>query len=228
MFSKFGFLVIVLKNYCWYKLFSRLRVLKNTKENANNINYNNLISFYMEEITVFTCIFLTLFLEGKSKGAYITWGIKKKVDEKIKATYFIKSPEDLYKFLPINRVLLNQVTQLNSFLEITATMDGLEYIPYFTGYKTHFFLRKIASKMFDLKFPPVLKMAISMPRETYLHLATLDSTGGSSAQMRRIWVAGFTSLLTLSPSCPAIPNLEYCWAYVALLRSTVTWDVDEP
>jgi hypothetical protein len=62
----------------------------------------------------------------------------------------------------------------------------------------HFFLQKIASKIqvrlileinkkcpvFDLKFPPVLKMAIySMPRETYLYLATMDSTGSSSAPM---------------------------------------------
>jgi hypothetical protein len=38
--------------------------------------------------------------------------------------------------------------------------------------------------MFDLKFPSVLKMAIySMLRETYLYLATLDSTGSSSATM---------------------------------------------
>jgi hypothetical protein len=38
--------------------------------------------------------------------------------------------------------------------------------------------------VFDLKFPPVLKMAIySTPQETYLYLATLDSTGSSSAPM---------------------------------------------
>ena len=77
----------------------------------------------------------------------------------------------------------------------------MQRLPYFTDYKTHFFLRKIASKIqahlklkinikcpvFNLKFPPVLKMAIySMLWETYLYLATLDSSGGSSAQMRRI------------------------------------------
>ena len=33
-----------------------------------------------------------------------------------------------------------------------------------------------------------------MPRETYLYLATLDSSGGSSAQMRRILVAGIQKL----------------------------------
>ena len=45
--------------------------------------------------------------------------------------------------------------------------------------------------MFDLKFPPVLKMAIySMPREPI----SLDSSGGSNAQMRRIWVAGIHKL----------------------------------
>ena len=71
--------------------------------------------------------------------------------------------------------------------------------------------------MFHLKFPPVLKMAIyTMPRETYLHLATLDSTGGSSAQMRRIWVAGIHKLVsaphpkprTLSSLCCVIA--VYC------------------
>ena len=45
--------------------------------------------------------------------------------------------------------------------------------------------------MFDLKFSPVLKMVIfSMPQDIYLYLATLDSSGGSNAQMRWIWVAG--------------------------------------
>ena len=63
--------------------------------------------------------------------------------------------------------------------------------------------------MFDLKFPPVLKMAIySLLRETYLYLATLDSTGGSSAQMRRIWVAGIHKLVnTVSlPPCHLKPR----------------------
>ena len=49
--------------------------------------------------------------------------------------------------------------------------------------------------MFDLKFMPDLKMAIySMLRETYLYLAPLDLTGGSSAQMQRMWVAGIHKL----------------------------------
>jgi hypothetical protein len=61
-----------------------------------------------------------------------------------------------------------------------------------------FFLKKLPPKfrcvlyskliqkcpVFDLKFPSVLKMAIySMLGETYLYLATLDSTGSSSAPM---------------------------------------------
>ena len=64
--------------------------------------------------------------------------------------------------------------------------------------------------MFDLKFLPVLKMAIySMLRETYLYLATLYSFGGSSAQMRRIWVAGIHKLVnTVSLPHPAITNPE--------------------
>jgi hypothetical protein len=33
-----------------------------------------------------------------------------------------------------------------------------------------------------------------MPRETYLYLATLHSTGSSSAPMRRTWVAGIHKL----------------------------------
>ena len=95
---------------------------------------------------------------------------------------------------------------------------------------THFFLRKIASKIqvrlilkinikcpvFGLKFPPVLKMAIySVPWETCLHLATLDSTGSRSAQMRRIWAVGIHKLAK-SPSCSAIPNPEQCRAYVVI------------
>ena len=84
-----------------------------------------------------------------------------------------------------------------------------DIVPYFTDYKTHFFFEKLPPKfrcvlysklklkcpVFDLKFLPVLKMAIySMLRETYLYLATLDSTGGSSAHMQRIWVAGIHKL----------------------------------
>ena len=44
-----------------------------------------------------------------------------------------------------------------------------------------------------------------MPQETYIHLATLDSTGGSSAQMRRIWVVGIHKLantVSLPPRQP--------------------------
>ena len=44
-----------------------------------------------------------------------------------------------------------------------------------------------------------------MLQETYLHLATLASTGGSSAQMRRIWVAGIHKLantVSLPPRHP--------------------------
>ena len=102
---------------------------------------------------------------------------------------------------------------------IRVDVDVLEKelkVPYFTDYKMQFFLRKIASKIqvrlileinikcpvFDLKFPPVLKMAIySMPQETYLYLATLDSIGSSSAPMRRIWVAGIHKL-TYTVSLP--------------------------
>ena len=91
-----------------------------------------------------------------------------------------------------------------------------------------FFFEKIASKInikspvSDLKFPPVLKMATySMPWETYLYLATLDSSGSSSALMLRTWVWGFTSLLTMSPSHPAITNPEQCLAYDVSLQSTV-------
>ena len=61
--------------------------------------------------------------------------------------------------------------------------------------------------MFDLKFPPVLKMAIySMLRETYLYLATWDSTGGSSAQMWWIWVAGIHKLANTVSLLPHHPK----------------------
>ena len=90
-------------------------------------------------------------------------------------------------------------------------------------YKTHFFLQKIDSKIqvhlileinikvpvFDLKFPPVLKIAIySMPWETYLYLATMDSTGSSSVEMQRIWVVGIHKLAyTVSlPPCHRKPR----------------------
>ena len=75
--------------------------------------------------------------------------------------------------------------------------------------------------MFDLKFPPVLKGAIySMPWETYLHLATLDSTDGNSAQMRRIWVVGIHKLANTVSLPPCQYKPEHCWTYDATLQST--------
>ena len=83
----------------------------------------------------------------------------------------------------------------------------------------------IRCTFFFEKLPPVLKMAIYlMLQETYLYLATLDSSGSSSAQMRWIWVVGIHKLantVSLSP-CPAITNPEQCrahWAYLASLQS---------
>ena len=74
--------------------------------------------------------------------------------------------------------------------------------------------------MFDLKFPPVLKMAIySMLQETYLYLATLDSTGGSSAQMRRIWVVGIHKLantVSLLPRHPKARTLSSLCCVIAV------------
>ena len=78
--------------------------------------------------------------------------------------------------------------------------------------------------MFDLKFPPVLKMAIYlMLRQTYLYLATLDSFGGSSAQMRRIWVAGIHTLAnTVSlPPCHKKPRtLCSLWCVIAVYSTS--------
>ena len=74
----------------------------------------------------------------------------------------------------------------------------------------------------DLKFPPDLKMAIYLIlRETYLYLAIWDSTGGSSAQMRRIWVAGIHTVSL--PPCHLKPRTLWSpgRAYVASLQSTV-------
>ena len=110
----------------------------------------------------------------------------------------------------------------------------VHFIPYFTGYKTHYFLRKIASKIqvrlileinikmssVWFKIPPVLKMAIySMPWETYLYLATLDSTGGSIAQMRWIWVAGIHKLantVSLPPRHPKPRTLSSLCCVIAV------------
>jgi hypothetical protein len=70
--------------------------------------------------------------------------------------------------------------------------------------------------VFDLKFRPVLKMAIySMPRETYLYLAAAVHRCDEHE------LRGFTSLLTLSPSRPAIANPQHCLDYDASLQSTV-------
>ena len=121
----------------------------------------------------------------------------------------------------------------------------IQMLPYFTDCTMHFFLRNIASKIqvhiileinikcpvFDLKFPPVLKMAIySMPRETYLYLATLDSIGSSRAPipwskylppwpMQRTWVAGIHKLAnTVSlPPCHHKPRtLCSLWCVIAV------------
>ena len=61
--------------------------------------------------------------------------------------------------------------------------------------------------MFDLKFLPVLKMAIySMLWKTYLYLATLDSSDATSAQMRRIWVVGIHKLANTVSLLPCLPK----------------------
>ena len=113
------------------------------------------------------------------------------------------------------------------------TTNMAELVPYFTEYKTHFFLRKITSKIHVrlileinikmssawFKIPDSLKMAIySMLWETYLYLATLDSTGGSSAQMWRIWVAGIHKLANTVSLPPRIH--KQCRVYVVSLQST--------
>ena len=72
--------------------------------------------------------------------------------------------------------------------------------------------------MFDLKFPLVLKMTIcSMPQDIWQHLIQL-AAALHRCDEHEFW--GFTSLLTLCPSRPAITNPEHCLAYDASLQST--------
>ena len=77
------------------------------------------------------------------------------------------------------------------------------------------------------KFPPVLKMAkYSMPRETYLYLATLDSSDSNSAQMRRIWVAGIHKLadtVSVPPRHPKPRTLCSLWCIIAVYNSLSTY-----
>ena len=99
-----------------------------------------------------------------------------------------------------------------------------------------FFLKKLPSKfrcvlysklilkcpVFDLKFLSDLKMAIcSMSRETYLIWQHWIQLAAAVHRCNEHELRGFTSLLTLSPSRPAITNPEHCRAYVASLQSTV-------
>ena len=107
-------------------------------------------------------------------------------------------------------------------------------VPYFTDYKTHFFLRKIASKiqvhlilkinikcpLFDLKFPPVLKWPYircrGKPISIWQHWIQLEAAVHRCDEYE---LQRFTSLLTLSPSCPAIPNPEHLsslWCIIAV------------
>ena len=112
----------------------------------------------------------------------------------------------------------------------------MHYIPYFTDCKPHFFLRKIA---FKIQVRLILEFIIKMSSVWFKIPASLknghifDAMGnlslfgnigficGSSAQMRRYELRGFTSSLTLSLSRLAITNPEECRAYVASLQSTV-------
>ena len=73
--------------------------------------------------------------------------------------------------------------------------------------------------MFDLKFPPILKMTIySMPQEPisiwqhWIHLAA------AVHRCNEHEFRGFTSLLTMCLSRPAITNPEQCRVYVASLQ----------
>ena len=70
--------------------------------------------------------------------------------------------------------------------------------------------------MFDLKLPPVLKMAIySMLWETYLYLATLASTGNSSA----LWVVGIHKLsntVSFLPRHHKPRTLSSLWCIIAI------------
>ena len=58
-----------------------------------------------------------------------------------------------------------------------------------------------------------------MPRETYLYLATLDSTGGSSAQMQLIWVAGIhklANIVSLPPRHHKPRTLSNLWCVITV------------
>ena len=78
--------------------------------------------------------------------------------------------------------------------------------------------------MFDLKFPPTLKMAIySMPWETYRYLVALDSTGSSSALMQRTWVAGIHKLantVSLPPRHHKARTLCSLWYVIAIYSAS--------
>jgi hypothetical protein len=73
--------------------------------------------------------------------------------------------------------------------------------------------------VFDLKFPPVLKMAVySMPRETISIWQHWIQLAAAVHRCDEHELRGFTSLLTLSPS---LTNPEHYLAYDASLQSTV-------
>ena len=58
-----------------------------------------------------------------------------------------------------------------------------------------------------------------MPRETYLYVTTLESTGSSSAPMLRIWVAGIHKLantVSLPPCHPKPRTLSSLWCIIAV------------
>ena len=109
-------------------------------------------------------------------------------------------------------------------------------LPYLTDYKTHFFLRKIASK---IQVHLIFKINIKMS-SVWLKIPASLKNGhnrcrGKPISIWQYWtqlaaavhrcdeyeLRGFTSLLTLSPSHPANTNPEHCRAYVASLCCTV-------
>ena len=73
--------------------------------------------------------------------------------------------------------------------------------------------------MFDLKFPRSLKNGHIFDAAGNLYLATLNSTGGNSAQTRRIWVAGIHKLanaVSLSPCNHKPRTLSSLWCVIAV------------
>ena len=110
------------------------------------------------------------------------------------------------------------------------------HVPYFMDCKTHFFLRKIVSK---IQVSLILEINIKMSSVWYKIPTSLKMPyircRGKPISIRQYWIQlaaavhwcdehelqGFTSLLTLSLSCPAITNPEHCRAYVASLQSMV-------